>query len=196
MTDLQEDLKRKWDRRHGLAEGLGEVARVVADNNHLLPVAGEALDLACGRGASAVYLAQAGMQVTAWDLSPVAIERLSKTASQQEVSVTAEVRDVIAMPPAAETFDLILVSYFLERALVPSIIQALRPGGLLFYQTFSVNAVSDTGPSNPAFRLQENELLDLFQSLQVRFYREEGHLGNCQMGTRDIAMLVAERPAG
>ena len=194
VTDPNEALKQKWDQRHASAEGIGDVAAVLAENIHLLPPAGDALDLACGRGASAIRLARAGLRITAWDLSPVAIERLNSAAREQRLAIAAEVRDVIARPPAPESFDLILVSYFLERALAPAIIQALRPGGLLFYQTFSVNAVSDCGPSNPAFRLQENELLKLFQPLKVRVYREEGRLGDCRFGTRDIAMLVAQKP--
>ena len=194
MTGSDDELTRKWDRRHRNAEGPGEVAAVLADNLHLLPAKGDALDLACGRGANAIRLAQAGLRVTAWDLSAVAIERLNSTARTQRVSITAGVRDVIARPPEPESFDLILVSYFLERSLAPAIMRALSPGGLLYYQTFSVNAVSDSGPSNPAFRLQDNELLALFRPLKVRFYREEGRLGECRMGIRDIAMLVAEKP--
>jgi tellurite methyltransferase len=196
MSESDGGLMRKWDRRHRDADGQGAVAVVLAENIHLLPAEGDALDLACGRGANAIRMARAGLRVTAWDLSAVAIERLNSAAREQRVSIAAEVRDVIALPPEPESFDLILVGYFLERALAPVLIRALRPGGLLLYQTFSVNAVSDNGPSNPAFRLQDNELLELFQPLRVRFYREEGRLGNCRLGIRDIAMLVAEKPPG
>ena len=141
-------------------------------------------------------MAQQGLDVTAWDLSPVGIARLEQLARETGVVVQTEVRDVIDSPPGPERFDLILVSYFLERALVPAIIAALRPGGVLFYQTFSVNAVSDCGPSSPAYRLADNELLRLFAPLHVRAYREEGRLGDCSRGARDIAMLVAERVDG
>lgn len=96
--------------------------------------------------------------------------------------------------PGPGSFDLILVSYFLERALAPAIIQALRPGGLLFFETFCVDAVSDSGPSNPAFRLGRNELLALFRPLEVVFYREEGRIGETRLGVRDIAQLVARKP--
>jgi hypothetical protein len=87
----------------------------------------------------------------------------------------------------------IVVSHFLDRSLAPAIIAALRPGGLLFYQTFSRVAVTDRGPEDPAFRLAENELLELFKPLKVRIYREEGRLGDTSQGWRDIAMLVAEK---
>lgn len=186
-------LREKWNQRHAAADGHGEVAAVLLHNCHLLPARGRALDLACGRGASAVWLAARGFDVSAWDLSPVGIERLQTLARESGVELSGAVRDVIAQPPEPSSFDLILVSYFLERSLAPAIIAALRPGGLLFYQTFSVNAVSDCGPSNPDFRLADNELLRLFQPLSVRSYREEGRLGDCSQGVRDIAWLVAER---
>lgn len=188
--------RRRWDRRHGEAPDLGRVARVLEQNDHLITPGGEALDLACGRGASALHLARLGLRVSAWDLSPVAIRRLSAAAAGEGLRVDGRVRDVLREPPPPGRFDLLLVSYFLERTLVPAIIGALRPGGLLFYQTFTRVAVSDTGPSDPAWRLADNELLQLFRPLKVRVYREEGRLGDLSRGCRDIAMLVAEKPPG
>lgn len=193
MSDLVEQQRERWDRRHGEAPDLGQVARVLAENDHLVTPGGDALDLACGRGASALHLARLGLRVSAWDLSPVAIERLSRAAEAEGLRIDARVRDVVERPPPALGFDLILVSYFLERALVPHILAALRPGGLLFYQTFTRTAVSDLGPSNPEWRLADNELLQLFQPLRLRVYREEGRLGDLQRGCRDIAMLVGEK---
>ena len=56
--------------------------------------------------------------------------------------------------------------------------------------------MTDQGPSNPAYRLDTNELLRLFPHLIVRFYREEGRVGDLTDGKRDIAQLVAQRPRG
>jgi SAM-dependent methyltransferase len=98
-------------------------------------------------------------------------------------------------PPAPDGFDVVVVSHFLDRKLMPAIAAALRPGGVLFYQTFTREAVTECGPSNPAFRLETNELLRLVDELVVRFYREEGRLGDIDRGTRDVAMLIAQRPA-
>jgi hypothetical protein len=104
------------------------------------------------------------------------------------------VRDVIAEPPRPGSFDLILVAHFLDRSLAPAIAGALSPGGVLFYQTFSRESVSVCGPSDPAYRLAPNELLDLFPSLIVRAYRDEGRLGDTTRGIRDLALLVAQMP--
>ena len=198
-------LRAKWDQRHGSAEGLPAPALILREYGHLLPrprrlpdcdpdwQQGEALDLACGLGANAIWLAQQGFQVSAWDLSPVAIQRLSALARERGLPVAALVRDVIAEPPPAEGFDLILVAHFLDRGLCRAIADALRPGGLLFYQTFSREAVTECGPSNPTYRLGPNELLDLFPDLIVRAYRDEGRVGDLRRGIRDLALLVAQR---
>jgi SAM-dependent methyltransferase len=187
-------LRANWDRRHEQNCRRPEAAQVLVENRHLLPARGMALDLACGLGGNALLLARAGLHTFAWDLSPVAIERLRSTACELGLALLqAEVRDVEQDPPAAGGFDVITVSHYLERRLFPALIAALRPGGLLFYQTFSRSGVSERGPSNPAFRLDDNELLRLCGELAVRFYREEQRLGDLDKGQRDLAMLVAER---
>jgi len=191
----RETLQAKWDARHGDPDKQPGVAEVLAWNRHLLPETGRALELACGLGGNALLLAEQGLDVTAWDLSPVAIARLRAMAEGRGLhNLSAEVRDIEQEPPPPERFDVIVVSYYLDRALAPRIIEALRPGGLLFYQTFTRIAVGSEGPSNPDFRLGDNELLQLFSGLKLRVYREENRLGDLAQGTRDLAMLVAERP--
>jgi SAM-dependent methyltransferase len=191
--DLQQ-LREKWDKRYGDADKYPIAAEVLKRNLHLLPGEGRALDLACGLGGNALTLSRHGLRTVAWDISPVAIKRLASYATEAGLSnLTAQVRDVEQQPPSPASFDLIIVSYYLERALMPALIDALIPGGLIYYQTFTRAAVSDLGPSNPAFRLADNELMQLFSGLKLRYYREENRLGNLQEGTRDIAMLVAEK---
>jgi SAM-dependent methyltransferase len=187
-------LREKWDKRHTDADKSPRAADVLKRNPHLLPLKGKALDLACGLGGNALTLAAHGLETVAWDISPVAIERLNAYAANEGLtSLSAQVRDVEQFPPPHASFDLIIVSYYLERALIPHLIDALLPGGLIYYQTFTQATVSNLGPSNPAYRLADNELLQLFASLKLRYYREENRLGNLHQGTRDVAMLVAER---
>jgi len=192
MNDT-EALRDKWNQRYTGADRPSVPALVLSENAHLLPQRGTALDLACGLGANALFLAERGLEVTAWDLSPVAVERLRSEADARGLRIDAQVRDIVAQPPVASIFDVILVSHFLDRELAPAIAAALRPGGLLFYQTFTREAVSDQGPANPQYRLAGNELLQLFAGLTVRVYREEGRLGDLSQGTRDLALLVAQR---
>ncbi|NNC68584.1 MAG: tellurite resistance methyltransferase TehB, partial [Gammaproteobacteria bacterium] len=77
--------------------------------------------------------------------------------------------------------------------MVKDIIAALKPNGLLFYQTFIAEKVSDAGPSNPEYRLQPNELLESFSPLHVLAYQEHGTVGDVKKGLRDIAILVAQK---
>jgi SAM-dependent methyltransferase len=188
-----QDSLPNWDQRYRQATGAAAAAVVLTAHQHLLPVTGMALDLACGLGANALLLAGRGLTTWAWDSSVVAIERLCQTARTLGLPVQAEVRDVVTHPPEAERFDVIVVSHFLERALAPALVAALRPGGLLFYQTFTRQRVAAGGPRNPAFLLAENELLRLFAPLVVRVYREEGLTGDTGRGWRNEALLVAQK---
>ncbi|AGA33901.1 Methyltransferase type 12 [Thioalkalivibrio nitratireducens DSM 14787] len=191
---MNDDIRSKWDARH--AEGDVAAARpcaVLEAYAHLLPRAGTALDLACGLGGNAQWLASRGLETAAWDISPVAIAGLGRHAGERGLPIRAEVRDVERAPPEPEHFDVIVVSYFLERELAPALMRALRPGGLLFYQTWTQEAVDARGPENPAFRLAPNELLQLFAHLRLIAYREEGVVGDPGQGLRNEAWLVATR---
>lgn len=187
---MNEELIEKWDKRHAQAQGPAQPATVLAENAHLLPAHGMSLDLACGRGGNALFLAQRGLCSHGWDLSPIAIEQLQVLARRQSLEVHGSVRDVSRAPPAPQTFDVIVVSHFLDRAIMPAIVNALRPDGLLFYQTFIREKVDDSGPGNPNFRLDVNELLNLFSPLRVLVYREEGVVGDTRLGFRNLAMYV------
>ena len=78
MTDIS-SLQSKWDAHYELAQ-VGAPARVLAENAHLLPTAGEGLEIACGMGGNAVFMAQYGLHVHAWDISQVAIKKLQDYA--------------------------------------------------------------------------------------------------------------------
>jgi SAM-dependent methyltransferase len=191
---MNPDPAAKWDARYRERSGTPLPARVLVDNLHLLPKGGDALDLACGLGANALLLCSRGLRTRAWDISAVAIGAL-RAAAPAGCGLIAEVRDVVRQPPAPDSLDVIVVAHFLERGLFPSLIAALRPGGLLFYQTFTRAAVDpQPGPGNPDFRLDDNELLALCAPLRLLVYREEGLVGDRSRGWRNEAMVVACKP--
>lgn len=181
----------KWDRRYLDSHTEPRAASVLVANRHLLPTSGMALDLACGLGGNALLLAEHGLEVEAWDISPVAVDKLRGLCGG--LAVKARTLDLMTAPLPTNRFEVIVVSYFLQRSLVPAIIAALRPGGLLFYQTFN-HIQLGRGPSNPDYRLQENELLKLFAGLNIRYYREDATAGDATQGVRDEALLVAQKP--
>jgi tellurite methyltransferase len=186
-------LQKKWDGIYTQREGEVTAASVLLENQHLLPAKGRALDLACGLGGNAKALANAGLEVDAWDISPVAIKQLQQEAQSKKLTINAQVHDVIAKPPATNSFDVIVVSFFLDRDLCEKLMLALKPGGLLFYQTYCQDKVNQIGPQNPNYLLADNELLRLFPNLKMRVYREEALLGDHQKGFRNLAFLVAEK---
>jgi len=170
------------------------ITRGLFENQHLLPSKGKALDLACGKGADAIFMASHGLNVDAWDISDRVIEKLSDYASDNKLSISAKVKDVVESPPPAEEYDVISVSHYLDRSIIPDLILSLKTEGIIIYQTFT-QLVTPTysGPSNPGFRLKDNELLSLFKGLKVIVYHEESLLGDVSKGLRNEALLIAQK---
>jgi len=117
----------------------------------------------------------------------------AQATSRGITTITTRLVDLEREPAiSTDTFDLILVCYYLQRDLVPQIMRALKPGGVLLYETFLVdNHERFNHPRRREFCLTHNELLPLFAGLRVLAYRE---------GARDpqkgpfTAALVAQRP--
>lgn len=186
--------KDKWEKIYESHTGAASLpAEVLLNNQHLLPKEGTALDLACGRGANAICLAENGLTVSAWDIAASALDPLSKLAKEKSLNIETKVRDVSLQPPEPATFDIIVVSRFLDRALFERIKEAIKPNGLIYYQTFIKDKVDSTGPSNPDYLLDENELLNYFKDWKIIHYTEEGKTGNPNKGFRNQAMLIAQK---
>jgi len=181
----------KWDNRYRDAASPGAPAMVLVENAHLLPRTGTALDLACGLGANSLLLAEHGMETHAWDISPVAVDKLRAIAAERRLPIFAEEKDALRDPLPPACFDVIVVAHYLERALTQAIIDTLKEGGLLFYQTFTRTAVGGGGPQKDEWRLADGELLTMFAPLRPVVYREEGRIGDVGRGFRDKALLVA-----
>ena len=176
---MTEALLSKWNQKYSRSSPqLPKPSKILKDFVHLLPARGTALDVACGMGGNALFLAEQGLDALALDFSSVAIDKLRSFASRRNLEIQCMVQDVHAFDWAEKRFDVIVISRFLDRSLASSIIAGLKPGGLLFYQTFTQEKVSDSGPSNPSYLLAENELLTLFQPLRLLVYREEGRVGD------------------
>ena len=189
-------IQEKWDRIYSdnsHSENDPPAVRVVTENLHLLPSSGRGLELACGLAANSFAIAACGIEMEARDISPVAVERVNQRAAQRGVKVVASARDVVFDPPAEAAYDVVVVSHFLDRAIVPAIIAALKPGGLLYYQTFTRTRIAEGGPKSDDWRLADGELLSLFAELRPLVYREEGLVGDTAKGFRNEALLVARK---
>lgn len=188
-----ESIKNKWNNIY-INQNHVEYAPavVLADNDYLLPAAGTALDLACGLGGNALFLVEKGLQTSAWDISSVAIEQLTKVADSKQRLIDARVINITESVFLPQSFDVIVVSRYLDRAISSSIVHALKPGGLLFYQTFSVDKVNPIGPKNPDYLLRNNELLDMFEPLKVIYYRENASVGDLTKGFRNEVQFIGQ----
>lgn len=191
--DTTTTVQNKWDQRYKHSTSPGKPCWVLEQHNHLLPQHGCSLDLACGLGGNALLLASRGLNSHAWDISAQALEKLSLFAKQRQLTVNTQQRDIEKSPPAANSFDVIVVSHFLFRPMFPALIAALKPQGLLFYQTFHQHKLSENGPSDPNFLLAPNELLSLLSPLKLVFYREDASIGNPQFGLRDCCYYIGQR---
>jgi len=156
---------------------------------HLLPSSGMALDVACGRGRHAVWLAERGLVVRAVDRDAEAIAALDVEARRRGLSIRAEVVDLENREPPLghETADVVVAVHYLHRALFPVLISALRPNGLLVYETFTQAQAMRGKPTNPAFLLAPGELVELVAPLEVIASREGAFDG------RDVASVVARK---
>lgn len=164
---MSDEIASKWNSRYAYSgKPLPPPAKVLSRGERWLPKGDSlsALDLACGRAANAHFLATRGFNTTAWDISETVIDEIS--GRNPKVLTEVAVRDVIEQPPATSSFDVIVVTRFLSRESCPAIQAALKPGGVLFYQTFT------HGLSNKEYLLADNELLSLFKGLHLLEYHE------------------------
>ena len=136
---------------------------------------GSALDLACGLGHNAIWLAQQGWTVDAIDVSPAGLELAQQLAECQRVHVNWIAADLDDYMPQSGLYDLVTVFRYLDRKRVPPIVSiALAPGGHLVYETFSSRQFerADNHLKNPAFALQPGELPLLFENLEPITHQE------------------------
>lgn len=139
---------------------------------------GAALDLACGTGRDAVYLATRGWQVTAVDVLPDALER-GRALAARYASGALPIRwleaDLERDPPAAlGPFDLVVMVRYLHRPLLARLTDWLRPGGSFVCECFTtVHRARRGRPARPADVVEPGELRTLLAELTLRRYTED-----------------------
>jgi SAM-dependent methyltransferase len=137
-----------------------------------------------------LWLAGEGFEVRAIDRNPEAIAFLRETAESRSLRVDTAVIDLETDPPpdlSASVYDAVLVFNYLHRPLMPALRNAVKPGGRMFYETFTTRQAERGRPTNPAFLLRDGELAELLAPLTIVRSREGEFDG------RFIASVVAER---
>ncbi len=180
-----------WDAKHRLAAEAppAEPASIVRELLPLLP-AGPALDIACGTGRHALFLAARGQHVTAVDFSSVALSILEVRARSMRVPVRGSGKlqgsgrssrgglelmqaDLERTHLPERRYALVVCIQYLQRSLFAQMARALRPDGVLLMETYTRAQLGfPGGPRNPAHLLENGELREAFPDLCVLFYRE------------------------
>lgn len=185
--------RRRWDEKYASRS----IARPQAPSSVIeqflerLPP-GRALDVACGNGGFAVWLAQRGWSVVGVDLSMVALEQARQLADELQVSVVWMAADLDDFVPEPGGYDLITVFRYLDRDRLPQrLIAGLKPGGWLIYETFVDPPVGVVGESlhQSRYSWKRSELRDTFVTLQIAHYDERLEQGE------SWARLIAQKPA-
>lgn len=178
------------------------------DYNHLSPFLvdqlsrlphGRVLDVATGRGRHAIYLASKGFSVHGIDRDADALHELQEQTQEAGLpSITTQCIDLEANPQyppdfGTAAYDVIIVFFYLYRPLFPQLVNALKSGGVIMYETFLLdNHIHRQHPRRKEFCLETNELLTLLQGLKILHYDEGDH--ESSSGRAFTARMLARKP--
>ena len=183
----------KWDRRY--AEDSYRKHNPVSLLHDWLPrlPVGRALDVACGAGRNAIFLAEAGFRVDAIDISPVGLETARREAEHRGLAVNWIEHDLDIPYVFDRDYDLILVLWFVRLDLLRELCSHLAPGGFLVSEQHLAAEGDFAGPENRLFRVAPGALRTAVEDLEVLFY-EEGAGLNSDGEPIASARVVARRP--
>lgn len=182
---------RRWDEKYQNRryDTYLKPRQILIDHSNYLPRHGMALDVAMGLGGNAAYLCDRGLSVVGIDISGVAVRR----AKNNNPNIMAVQADLAHFYLPTSHFDVILNFFFLQRPLIPILIGALRPGGLIFIETMTLSML-EIKPEIPIeVLLAPNELLNMFKHLDIITYFE-GWTNSRDNHPRAVASLVARLP--
>ena len=194
MARDPEDPRERWDARYAVGDWVDarQPAVLLADAEPWLGPPGVALDLAAGAGRNALFLAERGWRVLAADLSFEGLGRLDRRARRKRLPVLPVLARLPRLGVRPGAFDLVVNTHFLCRPAFPLIRRALRPGGLLLFETYSVHELEELGGDvRREYCLERGELRSAFDDFEVLLY-EEGVFER-QEGERGLARLIARK---
>ncbi len=202
---MSRDDRELWNRRYreGAYADRPHPSALLAEWLPRLDVAGDpprALDVACGLGRNALFLARSGWRVDAVDVSDVALSALSARAGSEGLPVRCLRRDLEpdASAPVVDfgvaAYDLAVVFRYTNLALLGPLASALRPGGYLMVEMHLRSDAEVVGPGNPRFRVEPGALRDAAVGVDV-LHCSEGIVEDPDGRRAALARLVARRPA-
>lgn len=191
----KESDRQRWDRKYAAGEGPAhfEPKSFLVEHRHLL-AGGRALDVACGFGGNALYLASLGYRVDAVDASGVALARASAEARRRGLRINFVQADLSRwwVPPAC--YDLIVVFHYLNRALMPALAAGLRPRGLLIEANRNLRFLAVRPAFDPGYLLQPGELGRLAQDAGLEVIHDSDRSSDKRAGDDHDSRLIARKP--
>jgi len=184
----------RWNARYadGAYESRRHPSPFLEQNAQALPVTGRALDLACGAGRNAIYLANHGLSVDAVDISRVALERGRADAGELPIRwIECDLDDGFE---ASVDYDLIVNIRYVNLPLVSTLLESLRPDGVLVIEQHLVTDADVIGPKNPAYRVAKGQLGGVASGMVVR-QTDEGVFDDPDGRRAALARLVASKPS-
>lgn len=165
--------KEKWDAKYSDVDRISAKTPSgwLTTHTKLLTGQGKALDIAAGEGRNSVFAASMGYEVTCMDISEVALSKANALANEKNVNITTLSADLDNSSLPENEYDLVLCFNFLERKLFPEIRNTLKMGGILFYETFTVDYLKYSSFKRQ-WVLEHNELLKAFEGFRILHYRE------------------------
>lgn len=150
---------------------------------------GQALDIAVGEGRNAVYLAKRGFQVEGVDISQVGLKKAKKLAAENGVKIKTTNADLNKYRIKPDKYSVILNFYYLQRSLFPQIKAGLKKGGVVVFETHTIDHLKNPGASGweKEYLLQPGELKKAFSDLEILHYSETND------GKNAVASLVARK---
>ena len=136
-----------------------------------IPV-GKALDVACGAGRNTIFLAEAGFQVDAIDISHEGLQQTAHTATELGLAVNCIEHDLDESYAFTTDYDLIIVLWYVNLKLITQLCECLAPGGFLLCEEHLRSEQEVIGPGNPEFRVAPGALRDAVSTLDLLLYEE------------------------
>jgi len=172
-------------------------AKLVLDHIDLLTKLDRSLpvlDLACGAGQNGLMLARRGVPVVFADRSSSDLDTIERHLTKEGLPGNTweiDLEQPSVSPFSNDAYSAIIVFRYLHRPLFPALLSAVKPGGLVVYETFTIANRQFGRPNNPDFLLQPGELISLFQDWEI-IHKFEGIL---EKPDRAVAQVVARKPA-
>ncbi|HUA35880.1 MAG TPA: methyltransferase domain-containing protein [Candidatus Binataceae bacterium] len=167
---MNRDERALWNERHR-GKSAGDAEPFFVEMLARMPK-GLALDIAAGRGRHSIPMARAGMRVVAVDIADAAMRALKAVVDKERLAIFPAIANLDTFFFGTRCFDAIVNTNFLDRALFPKFIDALKPGGVLLADTFLIDQARTGHPRDPRFLLKHGELRELMNGLDIAVYRE------------------------